>query len=62
MELIARLPEDCTLEDIQYHLRVCQKVDRGLQASDDGRGQSQEDVRERFEEWLGGGRNPVGAR
>lgn len=29
-ELLARLPDDCALEDIQYHLYVLQKVGRGL--------------------------------
>lgn len=28
--LLNRLPEDCTLEDIQYHLYVLEKVRRGL--------------------------------
>ena len=27
--LLDRLPEDCTLEDVQYHLYVVQAVDRG---------------------------------
>ena len=26
--LLARLPDDCTLEDIQYHLYVLQKIER----------------------------------
>jgi hypothetical protein len=28
--LLNKLPEDCTLEDIQYHLYVLEKVRRGL--------------------------------
>lgn len=53
MELIARLPEDCTMEDIQYHLYVRQKVERGLQAADEGRVVSQEEAEKRFARWLG---------
>ena len=28
-ELLDRLPDDCTLEDVQYHLYVLQAVARG---------------------------------
>ena len=29
--MIANLPDDCTVEDIQYHLYVIEKVQNGLQ-------------------------------
>ena len=32
-----RLPEDCTLDDVQYHLYVVQAVDRGDEDIKDGR-------------------------
>jgi len=35
--LIQSLPENCTLEDIQYHLYVREKVEAGLQAIEDGK-------------------------
>ncbi len=28
--LLKHLPEDCSLEDIQYHLYVLQKIERGM--------------------------------
>ncbi len=28
--LLEKLPDDCTLEDIQYHLYVVEKVHRGI--------------------------------
>ena len=28
--LLKRLPDDCSLEDVQYHLYVLQKIERGL--------------------------------
>ena len=28
--LLNRLPDDCSFEDIQYHLYVLQKIERGL--------------------------------
>jgi len=29
-ELLDRLPDDCSLEDVLYHLYVLQKIDAGL--------------------------------
>ena len=29
-KLLTRLPDDCSLEDVQYHLYVLQKIERGL--------------------------------
>ncbi|HEV8538542.1 MAG TPA: hypothetical protein VGR15_06425 [Bacteroidota bacterium] len=40
--MIQSLPDDCTLEDIQYYLYVQEKVERGLKAIDDGRVVSQD--------------------
>jgi hypothetical protein len=31
--LLNKLPNDCTLEDIQYHLYVLAKVQQGLEAA-----------------------------
>jgi len=50
--LLHKLPENCSLEDIQYHLYVLDKVRRGL---DDARQQgtiSQEEVEKRLSKWL----------
>jgi hypothetical protein len=52
IDLIKSLPEDCTLEDIQHHLYVCEKVRRGIQAVDDGRVVSQDEAERRVREWL----------
>jgi predicted transcriptional regulator len=43
-ELIERLPDDCTVEDVQYHLYVQQKVERGLEDVRAGRVLSQDEV------------------
>ena len=32
--LLAKLPDDCSLEDIQYHLYVIEKVRMGLDRAD----------------------------
>jgi hypothetical protein len=31
--LLSQLPDDCTLEDIQYHLYVLTKVQQGTEAA-----------------------------
>jgi hypothetical protein len=47
-----KLPENCSLEDIRYHLYVLDKVRQGL---DDAKQQgtlSQDDVEKRLSQWL----------
>lgn len=50
--LLNRLPEDCSLEDIQYHLYVLQKIERGLKDAEEGRVYTQEEVEKRMAKWL----------
>lgn len=52
VEVIKSLPDDCTLEDIQYHLYVIEKVKRGMQAIEEGRVITQEEVEKKVKEWL----------
>ena len=52
IRLIQSLPDDCTLKDIQYHLYVRAKVERGLQAVNDGRVVPQEEAERRIREWA----------
>ena len=52
VRLIESLPDDCTIEEIQYHLYVRQKVERGLAAAEAGLTVSQEDAERRVEGWL----------
>ncbi|NCO83971.1 MAG: hypothetical protein COZ31_01285 [Nitrospirae bacterium CG_4_10_14_3_um_filter_44_29] len=51
--LLNRLPEDCSLEDVQYHLYVLQKIERGLKDVEEGRVYSQEEVEKKMSKWLG---------
>jgi predicted transcriptional regulator len=52
-ELLDRLPEDCTLDDVQYHLYVMQAVDQGLADIAAGRTVSHEQVAaELRKKWL----------
>ncbi|MDO9107273.1 MAG: hypothetical protein Q7U57_20210 [Methylovulum sp.] len=50
--LLDRLPENSHLEDIQYHLYVMEKIQRGLQRANDEGTVSQSEVEQRFGEWL----------
>lgn len=51
-ELLGRLPDDCSLEDILYHLYVVQAVERGLADADAGRTISHEEVAEHLHQKL----------
>ncbi|MBI3813556.1 MAG: hypothetical protein HY279_03695 [Nitrospinae bacterium] len=51
-ELLNRLPNDCSLEDIQYHLYVIQKIERGLKDIEEGRTYTQEEVEKMMAKWL----------
>ena len=58
IQLIKTLPVDATLEDIQYHLYVREKVERGLQAADAERIVSQQTAEKKVKQWLkSSGRN-----
>lgn len=50
--LLNRLPDDCTLEDVQYHLYVLQKIERGLKDVEGGRIYTQEEVEQKMSKWL----------
>lgn len=51
-DLLKRLPDDCTLEDVQYHLYVLQKIERGLKDVEEGRVYTQEEVEKKMSKWL----------
>ena len=51
-ELLGKLPNDCSLEDIQYHLYVLEKVRHGLEAAEIGGTVPQEDAEARLGKWL----------
>ena len=51
-QLLDELPDDATLEDIQYHLYVKQKVAQGLADAAAGRVLSQDEIEQRFAKWL----------
>ena len=50
--LLDTLPDDASLEDIQYHLYVRQKVLRGIEASDNGKSIPHDEALKRMSRWL----------
>lgn len=50
--LLEKLPDNCSLEDIQYHLYVLEKVRSGLQDARENGTISQEDAELRLSKWL----------
>ena len=50
--LIARLPEDASIEDVQYHLYVVEKVRNGLDAARTENTLTQDQAEEQLGKWL----------
>jgi predicted transcriptional regulator len=50
--LISRMPDDTTYEDIQYHLYVLQCIEQGEKDIEDGRTLTHDEAKERLAKWL----------
>ena len=48
IELISRLPEEVTWEDIMYRLYVKRKIEEGIKAAEEGRTISHDEVKKLF--------------
>lgn len=51
-QILQMLPEDASLEDIQYHIYVRQKIQQGIDDEQAGRVVSHADVQQRLAKWL----------
>ena len=51
-KMIRNLPDDSTVEDIQYHLYVLDKIQKGQQAIRDGKRISHEEAKARLSKWI----------
>lgn len=51
-QLLDKLPDDASLEDIQYRIYVIQSVERGLKDLEEGRVVSHDEVKQRMGKWL----------
>ncbi len=50
--LIDELPDDCTLEDVQYRLYVTEKINRGIERSHQEGTTTQDDMEKRYASCL----------
>jgi len=51
-EMIQNLPDNCTYEDIQYHLYVVEKIKNGMKRAENGEISSHSDAKQRMAKWL----------
>jgi predicted transcriptional regulator len=51
-KLLDELPDDATLEEIEYELYVRNKIDRALEQVERGETMSHEEVMRRMSKWL----------
>ncbi len=52
-QILDKLPPEASLEDIQYHIYVRQKIERGLEDARAGRVISQAEAEKKMSKWLG---------
>jgi hypothetical protein len=50
--LLDKLPDDCSLEDVQYHLYVVEKIHKGIERAATEGTHSQEEVERKLEKWI----------
>ncbi len=51
-DMIQNLPDNCTYEDIQYHLHVIEKIKNGMNRAENGEVSSHQDAKQRMAKWL----------
>ena len=52
IEMLRRLPDDVGMDDIEYHVSVITRVERGLRAIEEGRTVTQDEVERLMDEWA----------
>lgn len=50
--LLDKLSDECVIEDIQYHLYVVEKIQRGVARADAEGALTQADVEKKFTKWT----------
>lgn len=50
--LLDKLPDDCSIEDVQYHLYVVEKIRRGIERAEKEGAISQDDAEGKFGKWI----------
>ena len=52
-EILEKMPDEASFEDIQYQIYVRRKIDRGLEDVKNGRTILQKEMESRMSQWLG---------
>lgn len=50
--LLDKLPDDCSLEDVQYHLYVAEKINRGIDRAKKEGSLGQDEVERKLSKWT----------
>lgn len=50
--LLDKLPDDCSIEDVQYHLYVVEKIRSGIARAEQEGMLSQEEVERKLQRWT----------
>jgi len=50
--LVNHLPDNTSIEDVQYHLYVLEKIRKGQEAIHNGKHYTTEEVKQRLNQWL----------
>lgn len=50
--ILDNLPDDCSLEDVQYHLYVVEKIHRGIERAEREGTISQDEAEGSFRKWT----------
>jgi len=50
--LVNHLPDNASIEDVQYHLYVLEKIRKGQSAISNGNHFTSDEVRQRLNKWL----------
>ena len=51
-QVLKQLPEDCSLEDVQYHLYVLETIHRRMELAGRGKFVSQSAAEKRMAKWI----------
>ena len=50
--LLDKLPDECELEDIQYHIYVVEKIRKGIDRAEAEGALTQEEAEQKFSKWI----------
>lgn len=50
--ILDKLPDDCALEDVQYHLYVAEKIHKGIERAEKEGTISRNEAERKFNKWI----------